>query len=44
VFNNGSSVLFTTHRLDEAESLCDEIAILIGGKLIVQGTPDMLKK
>ncbi|MCW8875942.1 MAG: ABC transporter ATP-binding protein [Kangiellaceae bacterium] len=33
------TILLTTHYMDEAESLCDEIAIVDQGKLIHQGTP-----
>ncbi len=36
--------MFTTHRLDEAEYLCDQIAIMIGGRMIVQGDSEFLKK
>eukprot|EP00347_Sterkiella_histriomuscorum_P015355 403357331 len=39
----GNSVLFTTHRLDEVEYLCDKIAIIIGGYLVCVGTADFLK-
>ena len=28
-----SSVLLSTHRMDEAEQLCDNIAIMINGKM-----------
>ena len=35
---NKTSTLFTTHRLDEAEFLCERIAIIIGGKLVCIGT------
>jgi ABC-2 type transport system ATP-binding protein len=38
----GGSVLLTTHYMEEAESLCDEIAIMDHGKLIAQGTPRSL--
>lgn len=33
------TVLLTTHYMDEAESLCDEIVIIDKGKIIQQGTP-----
>ena len=39
---SGSSVLLTTHYMDEAEVLCDEIAIMDAGKIITQGSPDAL--
>lgn len=36
---SGVSLLLATHDMAEAESLCDRIAILIGGQLAVLGTP-----
>jgi ABC-2 type transport system ATP-binding protein len=38
----GGSVLLTTHYMEEAQSLCDEIAIMDHGRLIAQGTPRAL--
>ena len=38
-----TTVILTTHYLEEAEVLCDRIAILAGGKLITVGTADELK-
>jgi len=38
----GSTVLLTTHYMDEAQVLCDEIAIMDAGKIIAQGSPDEL--
>jgi ABC-2 type transport system ATP-binding protein len=35
----GRTVLLTTHYLDEAERLCDQVAIVDRGKVIAQGTP-----
>jgi len=35
----GVSILYTSHLLDEAQTLCDEIVIMDEGKLIVQGQP-----
>jgi ABC-2 type transport system ATP-binding protein len=35
----GRTVLLTTHYMDEAERLCDRIAIIDHGKRIAQGTP-----
>jgi ABC-2 type transport system ATP-binding protein len=34
----GCGMVFTTHHLEEAESLCDRIAIMDHGRLIAQGT------
>ena len=38
-----SSLVLTTHRMDEAESLCDNIAIMINGRFTVYGSPGHLK-
>jgi ABC-2 type transport system ATP-binding protein len=38
--NNGTTVIITTHYMDEAEQLCDRIAILDEGKIIKLDTPD----
>ena len=38
----GGTVLLTTHYMDEAERLCDQIAIVDHGKLIALGTPQQL--
>ncbi|WP_298636884.1 ABC transporter ATP-binding protein [uncultured Umboniibacter sp.] len=35
----GKSILLTTHYMDEAEFLCDEIAIVDSGSIVEQGTP-----
>lgn len=35
----GRTVLLATHHLDEAESLCDRVAIIHQGRLLAQGTP-----
>ena len=36
--------MLTTHRMDEAEGLCDTIAIMINGKFVCLGTPGHLKQ
>jgi ABC-2 type transport system ATP-binding protein len=38
------TVLLTTHYLDEADQLADRLAIVDGGKVVVEGTPDQLKR
>ena len=38
----GKTIILTTHYMDEAYSLCDEIAIMDHGKIIAQGTPKTL--
>ncbi|MBK9055435.1 MAG: ATP-binding cassette domain-containing protein [Chloroflexi bacterium] len=35
----GRCVLFSTHYMDEAERLCDNIAIIVQGKIVAFGTP-----
>jgi sodium transport system ATP-binding protein len=39
----GRCVLFSTHYMDEAERLCDHIAIIVRGTIVAQGSPDELK-
>jgi ABC-2 type transport system ATP-binding protein len=38
----GRTVLLTTHYMDEAERLCDRVAVVDHGKIIAQGTPSEL--
>jgi ABC-2 type transport system ATP-binding protein len=40
--SEGKTILLTTHYMDEAYVLCDEIAIMDHGKIIAQGTPKNL--
>jgi ABC-2 type transport system ATP-binding protein len=39
---NGGTVLLTTHYMDEAERLCDRLAIVDHGQVIAEGTPKEL--
>jgi ABC-2 type transport system ATP-binding protein len=39
----GMTILYTTHYMEEADRLCDRIAIIDGGKIIALGTPYELK-
>lgn len=41
---NGMTVLFTTHFLEEADYICDRIAIMSAGKIKVEGTSSELKQ
>lgn len=38
-----ASLLLTTHRMDEAEQMCDKIAIMVNGRFVVYGSPNYLK-
>jgi ABC-2 type transport system ATP-binding protein len=40
---NGLTILLTTHDMDEADLLCDRIAIMDHGKILVNDTPAQLK-
>lgn len=43
ICDNGGAIFFSTHVLEVAEKLCDKIAIIKGGKLIVSGTTDEVR-
>ena len=38
----GKTIILTTHYMEEAQHLCDEVAIMDYGKIIAQGSPDEL--
>jgi len=39
----GSAVVFSTHYMDEAEEVCDRLALIAGGRLAALGSPEALK-
>lgn len=41
--DRGGAIFFSTHVLDVAEKLCDKVAIIRKGKLVVSGTMDEVK-
>lgn len=41
--NGGKTIILTTHYIEEAESLCDRVAIIHEGRIIALGTPRELK-
>jgi len=40
----GTTVFLTTHYLEEADALCDRLAIIDHGKIVAEGSPDELKR
>jgi len=40
--DKGTTVIITTHYMDEAEVLCDRVAIIDAGKIIAMDSPDKL--
>jgi ABC-2 type transport system ATP-binding protein len=38
-----TTIFLTTHYLEEADLLCDRVAILVKGKILAVGTPEVLK-
>ncbi|MBI5957203.1 MAG: ATP-binding cassette domain-containing protein [Chloroflexi bacterium] len=41
---SGTTVFLTTHYLDEADALCDRLAIMDHGQIVAEGTPAELKR
>ena len=41
--NNGTSIILTTHYLEEADQLSDRIIMLNQGRIIHEGTPEQIK-
>jgi ABC-2 type transport system ATP-binding protein len=42
--SHDASIVLTTHDLDEAERLCDDIAVLNDGRVVAHGSPEVLKR
>ena len=38
----GKTVLLTTHYMDEAQNLADRVAIIVGGRIVAEGSPETL--
>jgi ABC-2 type transport system ATP-binding protein len=41
---NGTTLIYTSHQLSEAETLCRDIALIDSGKIVAEGTLDDLNK
>ena len=42
--DEGKTMVLTTHYMEEADRLCDRVAIMNQGKIVKEGTPESLKK
>ncbi len=42
--DEGKTMILTTHYMEEADRLCDRVAIMNQGKIVKEGTPENLKK
>jgi ABC-2 type transport system ATP-binding protein len=42
--SHDASIVLTTHDLDEADRLCDDIVVLNDGRVVAHGSPDALKR
>jgi ABC-2 type transport system ATP-binding protein len=41
---HGTTILLTTHYLEEAEALCEDIALITGGRIVARSDPESLKR
>ena len=39
----GKTIFLTTHYMFEADAICDRIAVIKGGEIVAEGTPDSIK-
>jgi len=42
ISDNGATIMLTTHYMEEAEELCDRVAVIENGKIVALDTPDNL--
>jgi len=42
--DSGTTIFLTTHYLEEADALCDRLAIIDHGRIVAEGSPDDLKR
>jgi sodium transport system ATP-binding protein len=41
--DEGRSVLFSSHVMQEVAALCDDVVVIAGGRVVAQGTPESLR-
>jgi ABC-2 type transport system ATP-binding protein len=42
--SEGTTILLTTHYLEEAETLCEDVALITGGRIAARSSPEGLKR
>ena len=42
--DNGKTILYSTHYMEEAENICNRVIMINKGKIIKTGTPDEIKR
>ena len=42
--SEGTTIVLTTHYLEEAESLCEDVALIAGGRIVARDDPEGLKR
>ena len=40
----GKTIIYSTHYMEEAENICDMVYMINKGKIVIQGTPEEIKK
>jgi ABC-2 type transport system ATP-binding protein len=42
--SEGTTIVLTTHYLEEAEALCEDVALIAAGEIVARDTPEALKR
>jgi ABC-2 type transport system ATP-binding protein len=42
--SEGTTIVLTTHYLEEAEALCEDVALIAGGRIVARDDPESLKR
>jgi len=42
--NSGTTIIFSTHRMEQVEEICEEIALIDSGKVILRGSVNDIKE